>query len=235
MASEELGAVAVLDVLHLHQVVGKDAAACVGGGELGLVLGALGGGDDVLTVEHLAHALEDDQDALAAGIHHAGLFQDGQLVGGIVQGPLGGGQHQIPQLGHIGDLAGPGLLRGNAGHRQDGALGGLHDGLVGGLHALFQGGDQIIGAGLLLALEGLGEAAEQQAGDDTRVAAGAPQHGRGGGLGGIGHRAVRAQGFQLPDGCAYGHAHVGAGVAVRHREDVQLVHAGALVVDVVCA
>ena len=43
------------------------------------------------------------------------------------------------------------------------------------------------------------------------------------------------QSFQLTDGCAHGHAHVGAGVAVRDGEDVQLVHAGALVVDVVCA
>src|SRR5699024_4318752 len=38
LVDQELGAVAVLDVLHLHQVVGKDAAAGVGGGQLGLVL-----------------------------------------------------------------------------------------------------------------------------------------------------------------------------------------------------
>ena len=235
LVDEELGAVAVLDVLHLHQVVGKDAAACVGGGELGLVLGGLGGGDDALAVEHLAHAFKDDQDALAPGVHHAGLFQHGQQVGGVVQGALAGGQDQIPQLVHIGDAAGAGLLRGDAGHRQDGALGGLHDGLIGGLDALFQGDDQVLGAGLLFALQRLGEAAEQQAGDDARVAPRAPQHGGGGGLGGLAHGAVVGQGFQLGHRRADGHPHVGAGIAVRHGEHVQLVHAGALVVDVVCA
>src|SRR5699024_3474882 len=153
LVDQELGAVAVLDVLHLHQVVGKDAAAGVGGGQLGLVLGGLGGGDDALAVEHLAHALEDDQDALAPGVHHAGLFQDGQQVGGVVQGALAGGQDPVPQLVHVGDAAGPGLLRGDAGHRQDGALGGLHDGLIGGLDALFQGGDQVPGAGLFFAFQ----------------------------------------------------------------------------------
>ncbi len=235
LVNQELGAVAVLDVLHLHQVVGKDAAAGIGGGQLGLVLGLLGGRNDVLAVEHLAHALKDNHDALAPCVHDAGLLQDGQQVGGVLQGALAGSQHQVPQLGHIGNLAGLGLLGGDAGHRQDGALGGLHDGLVSGLHALLQSQDQIVGAGLLLALQGLGEAAEQQAGDDARVAAGAPQHGGSGGLGGLAHGAVSAQSFQLADGSAHRHAHVGAGVTVGHGEDVQLVHAGALVVDVVCA
>src|SRR5699024_8172739 len=233
LVDQELGAVAVLDVLHLHQVIGKDAAAGVGGGQLGLVLGGLGGGDDALAVEHLAHALEDDQDALAPGVHHAGLFQDGQQVGGVVQGALAGGQDQVPQLVHVGDAAGPGLLRGDAGHRQDGALGGLHDGLIGGLDALFQGGDQVPGAGLFFAFQRFGKAAEQQAGDDARVAPRPPQHGGGGGLGGLAHGAVVGQGVQLGHRRADGHPHVGAGIAVRHGEHVQLVHAGALVVDVV--
>ncbi len=74
LIDEELGAVAVLDVLDLHQVIGEHALAGVLGGELGLVGGSLAAGHDVLTVEHFAHALENDHDALTACIHDAGLL-----------------------------------------------------------------------------------------------------------------------------------------------------------------
>ena len=235
LVDEELGAVAVLDVLHFHQVIGEDALAGVLGGELGLVGGRLAAGHDGFAVEDLAHALKDDQDALAACVHDAGLLQNGQQVGGIVQRLLAGGHHHVPQGGHIGGAAGSGFLAGHAGHGQNGALGGLHDGLVGTLDALLQSLHDVLGTGFLLAFQCLGEAAEQQAGDDAGVAAGTAQHGGSSGLGGFAHGAAVIQGFQLPDGSADGHAHVRAGVAVRNREDVQLVHAGALIVDVVGA
>ena len=235
LVDEELGAVAVLDVLDLHQVIGKDALARVRGGELGLVGGSLAAGHDVLPVEDLAHALKDDHDALTAGIHDTGFFQDGQQVGGVLQSLLTRSEDDVPQLGHILLAAGGSFLRSHAGHGQDGALGGLHDGLVSALDALLERRDDVGGVGLFLALQSLGEAAEQQAGDDAGVAAGAAQHGGGGGLCGLAHGAAVVHGLQLTDGCADGHAHVGAGVAIGDGEDVQLVHAGALVVDVVCA
>ena len=235
LVDEELGAVAVLDVLDLHQVIGEDAAAGVLGGELGLVGSSLAACDDGLTVEDLAHALEDDHDALAAGIHDAGLLQDGQQVGGVLQCFLTGGEHHVPQSGDFAGTAGSCFFGGHAGNGQDGALGGLHDSLVSALDALLQSLDEVVCTGFLLAFQRLGEAAEQQAGDDAGVAARTAQHGGSSGLGGLADGAAVVQSFQLTDGCAHGHAHVGAGVAVRDGEDVQLVHAGALVVDVVCA
>ena len=80
LVQQELGAVAVLDVLDLHQVVGKNALARGLAGYLGLG-GDLGTGDDLAAVEHLLHALKDQHDALAAGVHDAGLFQHGQQFG----------------------------------------------------------------------------------------------------------------------------------------------------------
>ena len=231
---QELGAVAVLDVLHFHQVVGKNALAGGVAGHLGLG-GHLGGGNDLAAVEHLLHALEHHHDALTARVHHAGLFQHGQLVGGVLQSGLTGGHHLGPQalLVHVG--AGGGLLGGQPGDGEDGALGGLHDRLVGGLHAHLQRRGQVGGGGGGLALQRLGKAAEQKAGDNAGVAAGAPQHGGGGGLAGLAHGAVVRQGLQLTAGGAHRHAHVGAGIAIGDREHVQLVHAGALVGDVVRA
>ena len=235
LIDEELGAVAVLDVLHLHQVIGEHALAGVLGGELCLVGGSLAAGHDGLAVEHLAHALKDDQDALTACVHDAGLLQNRQQVGGVVQGFLTGSHHNVPQGGHVGGIAGGSLFAGHAGHGENGALGGLHHGLVGTLDALLQGSHDVGHVSFLLAFQRLGEAAEQQAGDDAGVAAGTAQHGGSSGLGGFRHGAAVIQGFQLAHGSAHGHAHVGAGVAVRDGEDVQLIHAGALIVDVVGA
>ena len=200
LVDEELGAVAVLDVLDLHQVVGEDALAGVLGGELGLVGDSLAAGHDVLTVEDLAHALEDDHDALAAGVHDAGLLQDGQQVGSVLQSLLTGGHHDVPQLGHILFAAGSSFLGGDAGDGQDGAFGGLHDSLVSALDALLQCSHDVGGVSLLFALQSFGEAAEQQAGDDAGVAAGAAQHGGGGGLCGLAHGAAVVHGLQLTDG-----------------------------------
>ena len=235
LVDEELGAVAVLDVLDLHQVIGEDALARILGGELGLVGDSLAARDDALAVEDLAHALEDDHDALTTGVHDTGLLQDGQQVGGIVQRLLAGGQNDLPQGGHFGLAAGGSFLGSHAGDGEDGALGGLHNGLVSALNALLQGLHEVVGTGFLLAFQRLGEAAEQQAGDDAGVAARAAQHGRGSSLGSLADGAVVVQSFQLTDGGADGHAHVGTGVAIGDGEDVQLVHAGALIVDVVRA
>ena len=235
LVDEELGAVAVLDVLDLHQVVGEDALAGVFGGELGLVGDSLAAGHDGLAVEDLAHTLKDDHDALTAGVHDASLLQDGQQVGSVLQSLLTGGHHDVPQLGHVLFAAGSSFLGSDAGDGQDGAFGGLHDSFVSALDALLQRSHDVGGVSLFLALQSFGEAAEQQAGDDAGVAAGAAQHGGGGGLCGLAHGAAVVHGLQLTDGCTDGHAHVGAGVAVGDGEHVQLVHAGALVVDVVCA
>ena len=235
LVDQELGAVAVLDVLHLHQVVGEHALAGVLGGELCLVGSSLAACHDAFAMEHLAHALKDNHDALTAGIHNAGLLQNRQQVGGVLQSLLAGGHHHIPQSGHILGTAGSSFLRGNACNREDGALGGLHNGLISALDTLLQSLDNVGSGGFLLAFQRLGEAAEQQAGDNTGVAACAAQHGGSSGLGSLTHGAAVVQCFQLAHRSTHGHAHVGASVAIRNRENVQLVHAGALIVDVVGA
>ena len=235
LIDEELGAVAVGNVLHLHQVVSKHALTGIFSGQLCLVGGSLTTGNNALAVEHLAHALKDDHDALTACVYNTGFLQHGQQVGGIVQCLLAGSQHHVPQGGNIGGIAGSSFLGSNAGNGQDSALGGLHHGLVGTLNALLQGSHDIGNVSLFFALQSLGEAAEQQAGDNAGVAARTAQHGRSSSLGSFAHGAAVVQSFQLTHGSAHGHAHVGAGVAIRHGENVQLVHAGTLVVDVVGA
>ena len=50
LMDQELGAVAVLEVVHFHQVIGEDAAAGVLGGELGLVGNSLAACDDAIAL-----------------------------------------------------------------------------------------------------------------------------------------------------------------------------------------
>ena len=108
------------------------------------------------------------------------------------------------------------------GNGQNGALGRLHNRLVGSVHAALQGlGPQNAVAGLH-ALQLLGDAPHQQGQDDTGVAPGAPEHGGSRGLGGLLQGGV----LHLPQvsgGGVDGHGHIGAGIAVRHGENVQLI------------
>ena len=170
------------------------------------------------------HTLEDDQKAFAASIHHAGLFQDGVLLDGVGQGDValldGGFQHGLG----MGILpgGGGGLGGSQTGHGEDGALGGLHDRLVGGGHAVIQGDGQITAVNGVLVLDGLGKAAEQQGEDHAGVAPGAPQQGGGVDRSHLAHGGVGLF-AQLSGGGGDGKAHIGAGVAVGHGENVELV------------
>ena len=196
--------------------------------ELGKVcLLVYGGGlvrDDVVALQAAEHALEDNHEAHAARVDNAGLFEHGILVDGIVQRGLrhgdGGGEDGFDAAILCGKVA-RGIRR-KAGDREDRALGGLHDGLIGGLDAGGQRGGKIAAVGLLQALERLGKAAEQQREDDAGIAARTAQQRGGRDVGGFGERDVRLA-AKLGRGCAEGHAHVGAGVAVRHGENVQFV------------
>ena len=234
LVDKELGAVAVLDVLDLHQVVGKNALARSVAVQL-----RLGGDffalDHAAPVKDLLHALEHDQDALAARVHNTGLFQHRQQVRGILQRGLAGGHDLGPQGRDLGGGGGGGRFGRQAGDGQDGAFGRLHDRLVSGFHAHLQRFGQVGGLRFLLALQRLGEAAEQKARDDAGVAARAAQHGGGRHLAGLRDRAGIGQRFQLLGGRADGHAHVRARITVRYRENVQLIDAGALVGNVVGA
>ena len=234
LMDQELGAVAVFDILNLHQVVGKHALACCAGIQLRLG-GNLGTGNDLAAVKHLLHALKHQHDALAAGIHNASLFQHRQQVGGVLQSFLASFAHGGPQLRHIVGFSGNGSLGSQAGNGQDGALGGLHDRLVSSFHAHLQGFGQVSGLGIGFTGQRLGKTAEQQAGDNAGVAARTAQHGGSSALAGFGHRAGIRHGVQLAQGRADRHAHIGTCITIRHRENVQLVHAGTLICNIVGA
>ena len=215
--ADELGAVTEFDVLRLE---GAEIGVLL---DLGgrLVLRARGHG---LAPQLVQHALENDQEALAAGVHHAGLLENRVLVDGVGQGDValldGLVQHELHGAVLTGGLRGP--PGGQAGDGEDGALGGLHHRLVGGGHAVIQGHGEVAAVSLLLVLEGLGKAPEQEGENDAGVAAGAPQKGVGVGLGHRAHAGGRLL-LQLGGGGGDGHAHVGAGIPVGDRKDVELV------------
>lgn len=72
--------------------------------------------------------------------------------------------------------------------------------------------------------QALRKAPEQQRQDDAGVPPGTPQQSGSSGLGHLPHRGVVGQAGDLPLGGADGHGHVGAGVSIRHWEDVQRVY-----------
>ena len=188
---------------------------------LGLLLAQLG---DRLALKLVQHALEDDEEALAARVHHPGLFQHRVLVYRVRQGGLpllnGGGEDRLRAVVLPCGAGGPGGR--HAGDGEDGALGGLHHRLVGGGHAEVQGDGQVPAVHGLPVLDRLGKAPEQQGQNNARVPPGPPQQSGGGGLGGLPHGVV---GFllHLPRGGGDGQAHIGARVAVRDGEHVQVV------------
>ena len=192
--------------------------------EIRLLLDLGGGGrlGDLLALRHVEHGLQDVEPALAACVDHAGLFQNRVLLDRVGQRPgravNGDGQHGFKA--RLVDL--DGLLGGNARDGQDRALGGLHHGLIRGLDAGLKRGGELTAVAFLQPLEAAREAAEQQRKNDAGVAARAAQHRRGGGVGDLRERRL-VQLAQIGGGGVERHAHIRAGVAVRHREDVQLV------------
>ena len=115
-------------------------------------------------------------DAQRADAAHGGF---GRGAHGVGQGDValldGLVQHELHGAVLTGGLRGP--PGGQAGDGEDGALGGLHHRLVGGGHAVIQGHGEVAAVSLLLVLEGLGKAPEQEGENDAGVAAGAPQKG----------------------------------------------------------
>ena len=170
------------------------------------------------------HPLQNDEVALAAGVHHPGFFQHRIHLRGLGQRLIARGnglrQHIFGAVLLLRRLLSSG--RRQTGYRQHRTLGGLHHGAVGRGHALGHGRRQLYAVHLLQPLGGLGEPPEQQGQDNAGVSAGAPQQGAGGDLGGLAHRGGLAL-FQLRRSGLDGKAHIGAGIAVRHGEYVQVV------------
>ena len=179
-------------------------------------------GLDLNAAVHGEHCLQHIQPALAARVHDARLFQHGVLMDGLGQRLLGGGHRRLQNGLNIRAFRGQRIGCGNARDGQNSSLGGLHDGLVGRLHAAVQRCREQHAVAVLRALEGLGDAAEEQRQDNAGVTARTAQHGRGDLIGSLGQVQL-ARLAQLVGGRVEGHAHVGAGIAVRHGEYVQLI------------
>ena len=214
----ELRAVGELDFAQGVVVVLKaDGAVLLHGG---------GGVGDFLAPHHGGIAGVDQQQAPSAGVHHAGLLEGGQHVGGALEDGLAAPQHNGHQrvviVGILLHLL-EGILGNHPGHGEDGALLGLHHGLVGLIRAGLEGVGELDGGDLLHAGKGLGKAAQQLGGNHAGIAPGALERALGQGV----CRLVRAQIFpaaHLAGGALHGQGHVSAGIAVGHREHVQRVH-----------
>ena len=207
------------------RVEGEGDVILTEGGEVGLVLRLrlldLGNG---LALQRAEHTLENDEVALAAGVDDARLLEHGVHIDGLFERLIADadrlGQNVLRVVVLIGGLERAlGRETGDGQHR---TLRGLHDRAVGRGDALLQRGGELQAVRIAQPLEGLGDAAEQQAQDDAGVAARAAQQGRRRRLGRLGD-ALGLGAAELGDGRLDRQAHVRAGVAVRDGEYVQVV------------
>ena len=214
----ELRAVGKLDFAQgVVVVLEADGAVLLHGG---------GGVGDFLAPHHRGIAGVDQQQAPSAGVHHAGLLEGRQHVGGALEDGLAAPEHDGHQrvviVGILLHLL-EGVLGNHAGHGEDGALLGLHHGLVGLIRTGLEGVGELDGGNLLHTAERLGKAAQQLGGNHAGIAPGALERALGQGVRGLVRTEVFLAGH-LPGSALHGQGHVGAGIAVRHGEHVQRVH-----------
>ena len=208
-----------------HGVVGKGYVAGLEFAKIREIAGlAVIGGNVVgirryLAAKRLEHGLKDDNIALAACIHNAGLFEHRVLVDGfgkrILRALKRAGKQQLNVAAGLRKVLRRG--GGHAGNGEDGALGGLHDRVVGGIHALAQRLRKVVGGAGVPALEGFGNAAEQQRENNSGISSRSAKQSGGGAFGDLAH-AFRPFAAKLGGTGGERHAHVGAGVAVGHGE-----------------
>ncbi len=215
--NDELGAVCKGDV-RLKGTGGADAFTRCGRFGRGVPL------DDGAAPEHVLHGAQNDAEPLPARIHHTGLFQHRQQIGCPGEGGFcfvaDDGPHRFDRriLGRGGNRF-FGRLPGDG---EDSPLGGLHNGLIRGFHPHTERRREIGATCLALTLESLGKAAEQQGENHPGIAPGAPEKGRGGGIGGFADGGILQAG-QFPGGGGQGHRHIGTRVPIGDRENIQLV------------
>ncbi len=225
------GVLGVEEVHHLvrravgGQVVGRERHRDVPGAQDGARRDGTASGEGGL------RGVEDHAEAAAAGVDHAGVVQGLELVGRALERRAGGGgtggDHVTEAVLQV-----PGGLEagvaGGAGDGEDGALDRLADrgvaGVGGLLHRL---GEDLGGAvGPRRAAEPAGDRTQHLRQDHAGVAAGTEQgSAREGGQrrGELGLGAPAGRLLQRVTGRGDGEEHVGAGVPVGHRVDVERV------------
>jgi hypothetical protein len=183
-----------------------------------LEVGRLGHGAAVDDVEQ---RVDEQEEAGAAGVDHAGVLQDRQQFGGAGEAgpPTGDGRlehvEQRPVLGRpggrrLGRLAGDG---------EDGALDRLHHGAVGRFGRRREGLGQARPVGAVIGHEGVADASQHLGHDDARVAPGPHERAVADGPADRG-RVVTGR-LQLGHHRVERERHVGARVAVGHGVDVE--------------
>ncbi len=178
------------------------------------------GDDDVDFLDALEHALEDDLQPETAGVDHARVAKDLQLAWGLEHR----GARPRRRSGNHACRGGVGSRRGDGGgpagfsrDREDRALGRPVDRTVSGVGRLFERGRQLLGLQRCPSLHRAGEAAKDLREDHARVAARAHE------------ASVRREAsdrvglLDVFDRRLERQQHVGAGVAVGHREHVEAV------------
>jgi len=162
LADDEHGVEREGDVLFVeHGKIGL--LLCILFGELGALLAAQG-------AEHTA---ENQQEALAARVDDAGLFENGVHVSRLRERDLALGDGLLDDVLDAVVLLGRvhGALGSETRNGQDRALGGLHHGVIRRGDTLLKRGGKRRAVGLLAALELLGDAAEEKRQNDAGVAA----------------------------------------------------------------
>ncbi len=187
------------------------------------------GADEDVGLGHLAAVgdvegdVEEEQEPGPTGIDDPGLGQHRKHLRGPgegVVGPVAGGLEHRDQVA----AAGGGVARrlGRLAHdREDGALDRLHHGAVGGRGGLGEATGELGGPGGLPVAQHVGEPAQDLGEDHTGVPTRAHERAVADRLAGRRHAGTVAGGGQLLAHRTDGEGHVGAGVAVGDRIDVE--------------
>ena len=209
---QELGAVDVFQFGDRVVIVLEAGRAVLGHGN----------GLDHFAAQRRVHAGINQHQAASARVHNARLLEDGQHILRLGENRLAAGEHRREQAFHIGGGAlrpENGRLRDHARDGENRALLGLHHGLIRRFRAGLERLRNLRRVHVLQARHAAGEPAEQLAEDNARVAARAAQRA-------LGERVGRfvQPGIVMPVHLAHGglrrEGHVGAGVSVRHGENV---------------
>jgi hypothetical protein len=179
-----------------------------------VVVGGLGQGTPV---DHVEQGIDEQHEAGAAGVDHAGLGQHRQELGGVLQGRGRGRRHRVQHLDQPGVTGAVRGVGGVAGDGEDRALHRAHDGGVGQPAGAEKSVGHAGGIHGVTAAQAVGQAPQDLGQDDPGVAPGAHERAvydrllHAGVVGPLepGHHRLQGQG------------HVGAGVAVGDRVDVE--------------